>query len=296
MSACTATLEINALRKTHPSFNAEINGPAVPFFAQRDYQCGPAALAMVLAWSGIDVSPDELVPLVYLPQRQGSLQLEIVSASRQFDRIPHILTPSFSSLIAELQVGHPVIVLQNLGLSWYPNWHYAVVIGIDLSTNSIFLHSGTTERYVVNLETFERTWARSEKWALVVLPPEKLPATARVAEYMKSVAYFDRNEKLHIAEQAYKAALKRWPHDIMANMALANFYYNSKNLNAAKLLYQAVIAHRPEYSPAHNNLAQVFFEQSNIDKALLHAKQAVNLGGSFVDKYRETLQEIMTSR
>jgi hypothetical protein len=54
-----------------------------PFYPQKEYQCGPASLATLLVASGVCVDPDILVPLVYLPGRRGSLQLELMSASRR---------------------------------------------------------------------------------------------------------------------------------------------------------------------------------------------------------------------
>ena len=38
-----------------------------PFFPQQAYQCGPAALATVLNANGVSISPEQLVPQVYLP-------------------------------------------------------------------------------------------------------------------------------------------------------------------------------------------------------------------------------------
>src|SRR4051812_47501607 len=46
---------------------------SVPFFPQDDYQCGPAALATALAYSGVNITPDPLVKQVFLPSRNGSL-------------------------------------------------------------------------------------------------------------------------------------------------------------------------------------------------------------------------------
>ena len=37
----------------------------VPFFKQGTYQCGPSSLAMVLAWSGLELAPDDLTDDVY---------------------------------------------------------------------------------------------------------------------------------------------------------------------------------------------------------------------------------------
>src|SRR5690606_29566356 len=56
---------------------------SVPFFPQDEYQCGPAALATSLAATGVKVTPTELVPQVYLPERKGSLQVEMLAAARR---------------------------------------------------------------------------------------------------------------------------------------------------------------------------------------------------------------------
>ena len=54
-----------------------------PFFPQEQHQCGPAALATVLVWSGVHTSPEALTDEVYLPGREGSLQIEMVAATRR---------------------------------------------------------------------------------------------------------------------------------------------------------------------------------------------------------------------
>src|SRR5687767_12923769 len=61
----------------------------VPFHPQTDHDCGPAALATVLGASGVAITPEALIPQVYLPGRKGSLQLELVGASRRAGRIPY---------------------------------------------------------------------------------------------------------------------------------------------------------------------------------------------------------------
>lgn len=47
----------------------------VPFFQQETYQCGPSSLAMVLAWTGLEVTPNELAIDVFAPNIQGSSTL-----------------------------------------------------------------------------------------------------------------------------------------------------------------------------------------------------------------------------
>lgn len=134
---------------------------ATPFYAQERYQCGPAALAMLLGAAAIETTPDALVPEVYLPGREGSLQLELLAAGRRHGALAATIAPGMRSLLAELDAGHPVLVLQNLSLPIFPKWHYAVAIGYDLDQGQIILRSGTTERMAMPLSTFENTWARS---------------------------------------------------------------------------------------------------------------------------------------
>ena len=80
-----------------PLLRGQLTGPAavelddVPFHAQREYQCGPAALAMLLGQSGVSLTPDALVPEVYLPGRAGSLQPELIAAVRRHDRVAYVL-------------------------------------------------------------------------------------------------------------------------------------------------------------------------------------------------------------
>src|SRR5262249_34976020 len=99
---------------------------AGPLFPQDDYQCGPPALAVVLANAGVKATPQELVPQVSLPARQGSLQVEMLAAARRNGLVSYTLAPSYEALLRELAAGTPVILLQNLGL--FEGWHYAVAI------------------------------------------------------------------------------------------------------------------------------------------------------------------------
>ncbi|WP_455200557.1 PA2778 family cysteine peptidase [Kaarinaea lacus] len=293
LSACSTTLEIDQLRNTTDiQSRQKTEIPNVPFFAQEQYQCGPAALAMLLNWSGQQVTPEELKPKVYVPERKGSFQLEMVVATRSYQRIPYELTLGWQSLIAEIEAGHPVLVLQNLGIDWFPNWHYAVVKGIDIAANEIVLHSGTTENYVVNLETFERTWQRANKWAMVVMRPDNIPASADALSYLKAVSVVEKQGQLSIALQAYQAVVKRWPNEIIAMMGLGNVYYQLAQLENAKSAYKRAIAIDAEYAPAHNNLAQVLLDTNQLDDAYEHALIAVRIGGVHVNNYRDTLKLI----
>jgi len=150
----------------HPPMGAVTGVPdrveleAVPFYSQDDDQCGPAALAMALGAGGKAIEPAALRPQVYLPERHGSLQVEMLAAARRNGFVAIELRPEVAVLFAEIAAGHPVIVLQNLALDWYPVWHYAVVVGYNLETQFVTLRSGRERRAELPLSTFEYTWRR----------------------------------------------------------------------------------------------------------------------------------------
>ena len=82
---------------------------AVPFFPQEKYQCGPAALAMAISWSGLPVRPEDLVEQVYTPSRKGSLQVAMIAAVRRHGRLAYEIS-DLESLFPEIAAGYPVIM------------------------------------------------------------------------------------------------------------------------------------------------------------------------------------------
>jgi hypothetical protein len=127
----------------------EIHG--VPFYPQESNQCGPAALATTLDWSGSKVTLKTITSEIYTPGRKGSLQPLLISATRYHDRLPYVIR-DLEPMMREVAAGHPVIVLQNLGLSWYPRWHYAVLIGYDMEKRIMILRSGRKVPYPFSFE------------------------------------------------------------------------------------------------------------------------------------------------
>ena len=150
----------------------------VPFHPQTEYQCGPAALATVLGASGVPITPEALVPQVYLPGRQGSLQPELVAATRRAGRIPYLVDQDPSALLEELHAGRPVLVLQNLLVRSVPRWHYAVVVGYDAPRQKLLLRSGQNRLRRESVEMFESTWRHGEFWMLSVHRPGEIPPIA----------------------------------------------------------------------------------------------------------------------
>ena len=230
---------------------------ATPFFPQDQYQCGPAALATVLAAAGVAVTPEPLVPAIYLPGRRGSLQPELLAATRQYDRIPYVLPGSTDALVATLAGGFPVLVLQKLGAGPLPGWHYAVVVGYDGPRDRVVLRSGTERRKEMKARDFLTTWERAGRWAMVVLEPGVLPPDADLGRYMEAAAGLEAVGRLEAAAPAYAAAVGQWPSEPLPRLALANLAYARGDLVAAERGYQAVARLDPSSAAARNNRAEV---------------------------------------
>ncbi|MDQ7010865.1 MAG: PA2778 family cysteine peptidase [Mariprofundaceae bacterium] len=273
---------------TLPS-TAEI--PGVPFFPQSRYQCGPATLAMSLNWAGVTVTPDQLVPEVYIPEKKGALQVEMLAAARRHGTLAYQLAPELSHILTEISAGHPVIVFQNLGLGWYPVWHYAVVVGYDLNERYILLHTGTDRQRRVSLMQFERTWARGGYWAMLTMPPDQLPQTATEMRFLQAAVALEKSGRFQQAVRAYEAALLRWPGSLPAQIGRGNAYYALGDIRKAEqAFYQATLDH-PGSAAAFNNLAQTYADQRRYREALAAAKSAVRLDAASA-VYQQTLKEI----
>lgn len=263
----------------------------VPFYAQEELQCGPAALAMALNWSGVSIQPAELTPEVFTPSLNGSLQSGLIGATRRHGRVAYPITGS-ETLLAEVAAGHPVIVLVNLGLSWYQKWHYAVVIGFDQDRDEVILHSGLTANEHLKSGIFLNTWQRGEYWGLLVLPPNRLPNTVEEGAWLEAVAGLERTGQWRGAAIGYATALKRWPQSFGASMGLGNSRYSQDDLAGAAEAFRRATLLEPKNGIPFNNLAQVLNKQGKHKEALAVAQRAVELGGPMLENFKHTLEEI----
>ncbi len=229
----------------------------VPFFPQSEYQCGPAALATVLVHSGVTTTPGALVPEVYLPGRQGSLQLELQAAARRAGRIPYTLPGTAKALLAELESGNPVLVLQNLGLRSLPRWHYAVVIGYEPTRQRVILRSGTERRREERWPRFMASWERGEFWGLVIPPPGKLPASGTASRIGPELARQEALLEPAVALAAWERALEQWPEAADILFATANARRAQADAEGAAALYRRLLRTAPEHMAGRNNFADL---------------------------------------
>jgi hypothetical protein len=281
-----------ALRVSETVPDAPLLLTQVPFHPQDKYQCGPAALAMVLGASGAAVEPEALVSQVYLPGREGSLQVELGAAMRRAGRIPYPVTGTPAALLQEIRAGRPVLVLQNLLTRSVPKWHYAVVVGADPVRNRIVLHSGTRRSVQTPARTFLRTWDWAGRWGLVALRPGELPAAPDPLAYLTAVADFEAVAGAAAARPAYDAAYRRWPTQPQVLLAMGNLRHATGERAAAARLYRDGLAHAPDDVVLANNLASVLGELGCRREALAALDRARAHDARWASTLRQTRAEI----
>lgn len=268
LSGCAVGPEHRVLLEAGPP----VELAEVPFFPQDQYQCGPAALATVLVHSGVEVTPQQLVSRVYVPDRKGSLQAEMLAATRSQGRVPYVLPQALAPMLAELRAGQPVLLLQNLRLDRWPLWHYAVLVGFHPEAEKFLLRSGVTRREKRAAIPFLASWDRGGRWSMVAVEAGEPPASADVLGWLRAVAPFESTGKLELAAEGYSAAVARWPEEAMAWTALGNARYLQRDLAAAEAAYLHALELSPGFRVACNNLAQT-------RKELGTAVEGVAVGG-----------------
>jgi len=264
----------------------------VPFFAQDEFQCGPAALATLLTQRGIAATPASLKERVFLPGRQGSLQVELVAAAREHDLIVYPLGNRLDDLLEQVSAGNPVLVLQNLAFSWYPRWHFAVVVGYDRGRGELILRSGTTRRWITDLASFDATWARGQRWAVVLLPAQRLPAGAELRPWLRAAGDLQQTGHGLAASEAYRMAVHHWPEQGLAWFALGNARYAAGNAAEAAEAWRRAVTVEPQLAAAWGNLAQVLAEQGCAGRAD-HAQRCAQRLAPQESRFREVLPQVV---
>ncbi|WP_308700958.1 PA2778 family cysteine peptidase [Halomonas ventosae] len=266
----------------------------IPFHGQRDYQCGPASLAMVLNASGVPAKVDTLIPQVFLPGREGSVQPEMLGTVRRHGRIPFRIDGNLDALLTEIDAGHPVVVMQNLSLPAWPVWHYAVAIGFDLDEETLILHSGMEPERLESFKRFDATWARSDRWAFVALPPGKLPATTDAQAALDAIADFERVQGAKTALPAWDAFVARHPTQAMGHFALGNARHASGDSQSAIEAFEDAVKADPDLAVAWLNLGLLQQEMGKADQARDALQRAAALPGPWQEQARDALDDLTT--
>ncbi len=294
ISACATTPQTRLLLDHPPDIPPLVELADVPFYPQQKYQCGPAALATVINYYQQSTSPDELLPMVYIPQLKGTLQAEMLAAVRQYKLLAIEQEGQLASILNEIAAGHPVLVLQNLGYGFYPFWHYAVVIGYDLPNQQLILRSGEIKRLVRPFRVFERTWERSRYWSVIVVPPDVMPKSISQEKFTQAAVALEARLSPEQNEKMYQNGFNRWSQNYVLIMGLANASFARQDYAQAEILYTQAVQLDRQRAAGWNNLAYAQLLQGKFEDAVMSVNRALELDPDN-EEYQNSKREIMSS-
>lgn len=140
----------------------------VPFYPQEMYQCGPASLAGVLNYWGIDVSPEEIAAEIYSQSARGTLNIDMVLYVEKKGFKANQYEGSFEDIKRNIDLSYPLVVMVDYGFWIYQQNHFMVVFGYH--ENGIMVHSGKDRHKFIPLNDFLKSWKRTKSWTLLITP------------------------------------------------------------------------------------------------------------------------------
>ncbi len=130
--------------------------PGVPFFKQKQYNCGPAALACVYNFLGVQQDAELISKRIYSRKQKGSLNLQLLIDAREQGLTATMYSGSFDKIKDAVDSQTPLTLMISEGGK---SLHYVVVVGYeghDLST--ILAHDGYEPYRRYEREELEKKW------------------------------------------------------------------------------------------------------------------------------------------
>jgi ABC-type bacteriocin/lantibiotic exporter with double-glycine peptidase domain len=157
--------------------------PDVRFVAQKsDADCGPAALAMVLAHFGVPATLDQVTALD--PPSDGGVRagaLRDVARGKGLEAF--VISGTLKDLVEQIERGRPVLVgLDKPMVGTRAVAHYEVVVGINRRERLILSLDPSRGPRENTLQGFAREWVPTHQVTIVIFDPAKgKTATSAIA-------------------------------------------------------------------------------------------------------------------
>ena len=141
------------------------------------------------------------------------------------------------------------------------------------------------------MNTFEHTWKRSNNWALVVLPSNKLPNDRNQKNALQAAVDLEQVGQIKHANRSYQAIAKRWPNSYVAVMGMANTSLSLHQPERATSSYLHAAQLQPQQADIYNNLAYSLQAQSCYQASLISIQCAITLE-PINPEYQDSLREL----
>lgn len=138
----------------------------VPFYPQKKHQCGPASLASVLNFWGIQVSPEEIAKEIYSNSAKGTLGIDMAIYARSKGAFAEQIKGSWEELKNLIDADFPVIVSVDHGFFGIQANHFMVVVGY--SEDGVIVNSEKNREKMEKKRKFLRAWGKNQYWMLLI--------------------------------------------------------------------------------------------------------------------------------
>jgi ABC-type bacteriocin/lantibiotic exporter with double-glycine peptidase domain len=149
-----------------PEASKRVEG--VPIHPQTAFECGPAALAGVLNFHGVQVEPEEIAQAIFRKDLRGTVTLDMILHARQRGLSADWYSGSVEDIQKAVDRDIPLITMVDYGFLNLSRYHYLVVVGY--TPEGILAHTGRERESTIKWEDFLPQWERTEYWTLRIEP------------------------------------------------------------------------------------------------------------------------------
>jgi tetratricopeptide (TPR) repeat protein len=242
----------------------------VPTVAQKEYQCGPAALESVARYWGKEIEADKIAKSLYKIGTKGVFNFMLVQYAKNLG----FWTQTAGSNIDELKVwilrDIPPIVMLRVGPSvlGISNYHFVVLKGLDDEAKIFYANVGESETHAISYQKFQKRWNSARHWSLVVCPLERVDWNLESDQASDLGLLLEQSGQLDPAEKWYRYSLDRDPENGIVLFNLANVYLKKKRWDEAETIYLKLLREKPDAGPLSNNLAWIYLEKGRYQEAI----------------------------
>jgi ABC-type bacteriocin/lantibiotic exporter with double-glycine peptidase domain len=140
----------------------------VPFFRQERGQCGPSALASVMAYYGRQVEMSRVGRETYDDRLKGSLITDLENFAGRSGFQTESGQGTLGTIKDNIRMKRPIILLIDNGVWLAARPHYIVVFGFN--DQGLITHDGKNASILFKYARFEKMWGKIGRPYLIIHP------------------------------------------------------------------------------------------------------------------------------